>query len=122
VVTDSGHSANDSLADVPGHDKLAPVQNEISWDGDWYGIESATEREWAASELQRELCPEHILFGLEASAIGRRWRRDDLLFRLSDGRLAQVHLTRRSETNPEWPDTQVYATFEDWQAVPVEDR
>lgn len=98
------------------------MQNEVPWDGDWYGIESASEREWAESELKSELCREHLLFGLQASAIARRWRRDDLLFRLSDGRIAQVHLTRRQESDPRWPDTEIYETIEAWRAVPVVDR
>ena len=98
------------------------MKQQPVWDGDWYSIDSASEREWAEDELRQELCPEHVLYGLEATAVGRRWRRDDVLFRLSDGRFAQVHLTRRPEAHPRWPDTQTYATFEDWQAVPVEDR
>lgn len=98
------------------------MEQDPAWDGDWYAIDSASEREWAENELRRELCPEHILYGLEATAVGRRWRRDDVLFQLSNGRFAQVHLTRRPEADPRWPDTQIYATFEDWQAVPVEDR
>ena len=98
------------------------MKQQPAWDGDWYGIESAAEREWAEVELRQEICPVHVLFGLEASAVGRRWRRDDILFRLSGGRFAQVHLTNRYEINPMWPDTQIYASFEDWQSVPVEDR
>ena len=92
------------------------------WDGDWSAIVSMSEREGLDNELQRELCSAHILYGLEATAIGRRWRRDDVLFLLSDGRLAQVHLTRRPETNPHFPDTQIYTSFDDWKSVPVEDR
>jgi len=64
----------------------------------------------------------HILYGVEAVAIGRRWRRDDVLFQLSDGRFAQVHLTRPPETNPDFPDTQIYTSFGNWKSVPVEDR
>jgi hypothetical protein len=62
------------------------------------------------------------LYGVEVTAIGRRWRRDDVLFRLRDGRFAQVHLTRRPEANLDLPDTQIYPAFVDWQAVPLEDR
>ena len=92
------------------------------WDGDWSAIVCMSERESLEKELQRELCSSHILYGIEAAAIGRRWRRDDVLFLLRDGRLAQVHLTWRQETNPVWPDTQIYASFEEWKSVPVEDR
>ena len=92
------------------------------WDGDWSAIVGMSERESLEKELQRELYSSHILYGIEAAAIGRRWRRDDVLFLLRDGRLAQVHLTWRQETNPVWPDTQIYASFEEWKSVPVEDR
>jgi hypothetical protein len=98
------------------------MASETTWDGDWYAVESATEREWAEDELRRELAPGHVLHGVNVTAIARRWRRDDILFQLQDGRFAQVHLTRRPETNPTWPDTQIYSTLKDWQAVPVEDR
>lgn len=92
------------------------------WDGDWSAIDSASERASLEDELRRELCSSHIIYGIEAAAIGRRWRRDDVLFLLRDGRFAQVHLTRRAEANPRWPDTQVYASFKEWKSVPVEDR
>lgn len=92
------------------------------WDGDWSAIESETERKSLEAELARELCPEHLLYGLEASALARRWRRDDILFRLGDGRFAQVHLTHRLETDPQWPSTDIYPSFEAWKAIPVEDR
>ncbi|ATY34377.1 hypothetical protein [Sphingomonas psychrotolerans] len=83
---------------------------------------SETERQELDEELVRELSPGHVLYGSRASAMGRRWRRDDVLFRLEDGRYAQVHLTRREETNPFWPSTDLFASFADWQSVPVEDR
>lgn len=92
------------------------------WDGDWSVIDSISERESLEDELQRELCSCHTIYGIKAAAIGRRWRRDDVLFLLRDGRFAQVHLTRRAEANPRFPDTQIYANFEDWKSVPVEDR
>lgn len=98
------------------------MTKELAWDGDWGAIKSDTEREWAETELQREVCPQHILYGIRPTAVGRRWRRDDVLFELPDGRFAQVHLTRRFEANPHWPDTQIYLTFQEWKAVPVEDR
>ena len=92
------------------------------WDGDWSAIDGMSERKGLEDELRRELCSSHIIHGIEAAAIGRRWRRDDVLFLLRDGRFAQVHLTWRAEANPRWPDTQIYASFEEWKSVPVEDR
>lgn len=93
-----------------------------NWDGDWDSITGASERRRLEAELYRELCPTHILHGLKVTALGRRRRRDDILFELSDGRFAQVHLTHSVETDPRWPMTNVFQTFRDWQAVPPEDR
>ena len=94
----------------------------FDWDGDWSEIASADERRILEEELPRELCPEHVLKGIAATALGRRWRRDDVLFLLADGRFAQVHLTWHQESDPQWPDTQIYESFEAWKSVPVEDR
>lgn len=98
------------------------MDHACDWDGDWSGVTSANERRELEKELARELRPGHVLYGVQATAIGRRWRRDDVLFELGDGRFAQVHLTRRPESNPAWPATEIYDSFEDWTAVPVEDR
>ena len=46
-----------------------------------------------AAELQRELHPDHALFGSPVSAVARRQDCDDVLFMLNDGRVAIVHLT-----------------------------
>jgi hypothetical protein len=96
------------------------VSNQYELDRDWEP--AGGDREWAETELLREVFPGHLLFGVRATAIARRWRRDDFLFRLEDGRFAQVHLTRHVETDPRWPGAEIYKTFEDWKAVPVEDR
>ncbi len=92
------------------------------WDGDWYEITSQSERRELDQELCREVSKDHPLYGIEASAVGRRYRRDDILFRLADGRYAQVHLTRREETSPDWPSTDVHDSFDAWKSVPVSDR
>jgi hypothetical protein len=97
------------------------MQNDFAWDGDWEAV-SPSDAAWAESELRRELAPGHILFDHQWTALGRRWRRDDFLFQLADGRFAQVHLTRRVETDPRWPVSEIFKTFDDWKAVPVEDR
>lgn len=95
---------------------------ESDWDGDWYEITSTSERRELDEELRREFSKNHPLYGIEASAVGRRYRRDDILFRLADGCYAQVHLTRREETSPNWPSTDVYDSFDAWKSVPVGDR
>lgn len=64
------------------------------------------------SELQRELCPEHELYGLAAKIIARRQDLDDFLFALPDGRFANVHLTWAKETNSLLPSTEIYDSRE----------
>ena len=92
------------------------------WGNDWVGIASDSERRRLEAELCRELCPAHVLHGMEVTALGRRRLRDDVLFKLGDNRFAQVHLTYKEETDPRWPWTDVFQTFEDWRAIPTEDR
>ena len=98
------------------------MSDENDWDGDWYRVTSETERRELEEELERELSPGHILCGIKATALGRRFRRDDVLFRLEDGRVARLHLTRHKESNPAFPTTDVHGSFADWAALPLEDR
>jgi hypothetical protein len=75
-------------------------------------------------ELQIELSPGHPLHGIQLAGIAVSRHADDVLFRLQDGRVAQVHLTWRRgvEKNP-WPSHRIYASFEEWaQQVMVPDR
>lgn len=98
------------------------MSTAADWDGDWYEITSETERRELDVELRREVCPDHPLHGIEFSAVGRRYRRDDVLFRPADGRHAQVHLTRRKEVSPDWPSTDIYYSVDERRSVPVRDR
>ena len=66
------------------------------------------------AELRRELCPQHVLYGLDATAIARRARFDDFLFQIPDKLYAQVHLTWRSETDPHFPRTELFSSIEEW--------
>jgi hypothetical protein len=66
-------------------------------------------------ELQRELCPQHVLYNVPAQAVGRKDRRDDFLFKIPDNCFAQVHLTWRQETDPFWPATDLFSSFEAWK-------
>jgi hypothetical protein len=54
---------------------------------------------------------------LVAAAIARRPRSDDFLFTLTDGRLAQVHVTWTPETDPRWPFVEIYESAEEWRAA-----
>lgn len=68
------------------------------------------------AQLAREVGPRHILFGQQANLIGRRFDTDDALFGLSDGRVADVHLTWRSgaEPDPRWPAASIFPSIDAW--------
>ena len=71
------------------------------------------------AEVQRELPPGHVLAGLMVLPIGHRLDRDDVLLRIehSTYRFAAVHLTFARETNPAWPSTELYDSFEQFAAT-----
>ena len=92
--------------------------SQVPWRKPWWPV--TPERAQALeAELRREICAEHVLFGKRVSAIGRRQDRDDFLFALSDDRyvLACVHLTfsKRTESDPIWPETCLYESVSAWQ-------
>lgn len=91
------------------------------WLAPWEAVEDNLEtgsiRAGFMNELRKEVGPGHVLYGLNAKLIGRRYDRDTTLFLLEDGRIARVHLTWRqdSEIDPRWPETTIYADAKDWQ-------
>jgi len=88
-----------------------PQGNECEFLLPWEAVSEAD-----ATKLSRELALElldgHPLFGMKLEAVARSVAADDVLFRLQDGRLAQVHLTciGKTERLP-WPVHHVYANF-----------
>lgn len=97
------------------------MSGAFAWDADWYGIEDPAEAMALSRELEREVSGTHVLFGHVWTAIGRRTR-DDVLFLLENGTVAQVRLTWHAESSPDWPAAKVYPDFASWQSVPPEDR
>ncbi len=91
------------------------------WLMPWEAVEDGGEtqgfRAGFEDELRREVAPGHVLHGLNARLIGRRYDRDTALFLLDDGRIAKVHLTWRRDTeiDPRWPYTTIYVDVRDWQ-------
>ena len=69
-------------------------------------------------ELDRELAPGHVLYGVPVAAIGKRDGTDEVLFRLLDGsgRVAVVHLTwtQSPPDRPPWPVAEVYSGFDEF--------
>jgi len=73
------------------------------------------------TELRRELCEKHVLFGIDAKIIARRQDMDDFLFELPDGRFANVHLTWARESDPVYPGTEIYDSVEHMQSEVQQD-
>ena len=71
-----------------------------------------------SARLESELPEEHVLHGLKVRAVATRIDRDDVLFEIegSEMPLAVVHMTWRKETNPHWPHTRLFPSWNDWVA------
>lgn len=84
--------------------------------GEEMTAESQSVREAWERELRTEVAPGHVLYGLDAKLIARRYDCDDGLYRLEDGRVARVHLTwkQAQEIAPRWPETTIYPSLEHW--------
>jgi len=69
-----------------------------------------------ADELESEVPPNHVLYGLKTRALATRRDRDDVLFEIEGGQmpLAVVHMTWRKETDPYWPSTKLFQSWDDW--------
>jgi hypothetical protein len=77
-----------------------------------------------AQELRRETCQGHVLHGLPVSPLACRQDCDDVLFAIEDGtgRVAVVHLTYSKETNPFWPNAELFPSLEAWLTVMMSDH
>jgi hypothetical protein len=71
-----------------------------------------------ASELQREVGPDHPLFGRTVHVLARRGDNDDVLFEVPalSHPYAVVHLTWKGqrEQRPVWPHTVLFHTLQQW--------
>jgi hypothetical protein len=65
------------------------------------------------TELRRECCESHILYGAEATCIAKADNSDDFIFSLADGKWALVHLTYQVETSPNWPAAKMFDSLEE---------
>ena len=90
---------------------------ELEWPEPWEPI-VGERAENCTRELFRELPHGHVLHGVRCIAVGCGRQPDDILFQVqrSDAKFAFVHLTWSAETNPEWPFTVLFRSFEDFLA------
>ncbi len=89
--------------------------SQIQWREPWHAI-SPDYAAKAESEIHREMCSGHVLFGRSVTAIGYRQDRDDVLFHLGESApsFAVVHLTYQREARPDWPSTTLFDTLAAW--------
>jgi hypothetical protein len=83
----------------------------------WKIIEGLGNRsELLSAQLETELPQNHVLHGLKVTAVAARIDRDDVLFEVvkSETPLAVVHMTRGKETDPRWPGTKLFRSWEHW--------
>lgn len=86
----------------------------VEWLVPWHPVDDPAVRRSLLAEFQREIPKGHVLTGASLTVIGRRQDRDDVLFALSDGRVAIVHLTysRNRERIPDYPRTRLFSSLE----------
>ena len=82
----------------------------------WVQIENQSDESFFSKELRKETCKGHQLHKIKTETIARREDCDDVLFKLLDGteRFAIVHLTYSKESDPQWPDCDIFNTFGDF--------
>lgn len=87
----------------------------MKWPVPWNPVNPARGNGLRA-QLRRELAPGHALYDVPAMALAARADQDDVLFLITEGRVAEVHLTWASgEVEPPWPHATVHASLEDWR-------
>jgi len=91
-----------------------PLSDECTLPAGWVRCEAEQARSFE-KELRREMPKGHILYGAKFEAVARDEKRDDFLFVLEDGRFAMSHLTWSIETDPFWPGTTLYDTYDEWK-------
>ncbi len=94
------------------------VNKERRWPDGWCPLAEEEAGQYVV-ELQRELSQRHILEGIETQALGQRIGHNQFLFKLEDGsnKLAMVHLTWAVETDPKWPWTEIFNSFDHWVSI-----
>lgn len=91
-----------------------------AWPANWRAV-TLEEQAGLARALARELPLGHRLEGVSAIAIARRADQDDVLYRLSDGRFASVHLTWTVNVLP-FPFVAMFTSLGAWRLSVLEEE
>ncbi len=93
------------------------------WPSGWFSIDDPERRRLFAEELASEVGSGHVLKGLAATPIARADGKDDYLFQLEDGRVAEVHLTFANRPErPPWPGTAMFDNVGAWRKAVEDER
>ena len=86
-----------------------------TWPTPWREVTDPEEALRLVAELRREVPEGHAMHGRAAYAFARREDCDDVLYAFEDGAVAQVHLTWSGETNPWFPQVQIFKNADVWR-------
>jgi hypothetical protein len=86
----------------------------MTWPPGWRPVDEE-EGEGLARQLRDELSPSHILRGRAFDVIARRDDSDDVLLRLDDDEIAEMHLTWARQATPDFPGVLLFLDFTTWQ-------
>jgi hypothetical protein len=90
------------------------VEQRMTWPPGWRPV-TAAEGEGLGRQLRSELATEHILYGRAFAVIARRDDADDVLLRLDDGEIAEMHMTWAKQASEKFPGVLLFLDFTDWQ-------
>jgi hypothetical protein len=90
----------------------------MTWPSGWRPAEK-DEAERLARQLREELAPAHILYGRLFEVIARRDDSDDVLLRLDDDEIAEMHMTWAAQASETFPGVLLFLDFTDWQETQV---
>ncbi len=85
----------------------------MSWPPGWRDV-GADESAGLVAALRGELAPAHILHGRAFAVIARRDDADDVLLRLDDGEVAEMHMTWARQTTADFPGVLLYVDLDAW--------
>jgi|SRR5579871_5896879 len=93
-----------------------PIPSDLLVLAPWVIIHDDRRSELLLGQVRSTVPPAHVLYGARLRVIAERLDRDDVLVEIEGGQkpLAVVHLTWHKETDPRWPSTRLFDSWEQW--------
>lgn len=98
---------------------------EIKWKLPWRAIQFEAEIPGVQNQIESEITESHPLWNTNPIVIGRRIDCDDVVAKLSDGRIADVHLVWGSGAGAfpaEYPTFTIYESLQEFLASMEQDH